>query len=514
VSRQKYRIAVRETGNGQRWVPTRELMQLMVGDQVPETEQYRRYFGRGITPETIEGCIVAATHGHMRDLTDLTYETLYMDPHFSSVTGKRIRALASITPEVIPATGPEVDPEKAEQAASLVRHNLAQIPRFTQAVIRLGWSSCHGRAALENQWQEHARPHQNGGLRISIREQSWIHPRRLSLGPERELRVRDDLWQGYGFEEVGVALRDHPNKFVWSMPQLFNDYPEREGFGPRGCYFAHFKRFGWRERMILLEVFGKPWRIVFVQPDATISSDALADAADQIEEMGANASGRLPKGLDVKTDQPQRGAGEIHRDVVAECDDQISKLVLGQTRTTDAKPAAIGSAGDQVAQDSESLIIAADAWQLSEDLTEGIARPIVALNLGPDWLPYAPRIDLPYELPPDRATETANTKTILELGVPLKAQEVYERTGWTKPEDDDEVIQLQPQGPAGGAPGAPGAGGMPPGGEDDGALDAEGEDEEDLDPLAIAQQLAELELRRSTRRVRLLRARKPPSSGR
>ena len=53
-----------------------------------------------------------------------------------------------------------------------------------------------------------------------------------------------------------------PYKFIEFMPRLFCDYPEREGLSPRILYWSFFSRFGTRERLILMELFGKPWRIV------------------------------------------------------------------------------------------------------------------------------------------------------------------------------------------------------------------------------------------------------------
>ena len=103
-----------------------------------------------------------------------------------------------------------------------------------------------------------------GSVNWMIKDLGWIHPRRLHFGPERELRVYDDLVAG-NFAEHGIALRDERLKFIHWTPQLFGDYPEREGLARRALYWSFFKRFSARERMILLELFGKPWRWLEVE---------------------------------------------------------------------------------------------------------------------------------------------------------------------------------------------------------------------------------------------------------
>jgi phage gp29-like protein len=402
--------------------------------------------------------IRAAELGHMRDLTDLTYETLFTDPHFGAVTGKRFRALASLEPKVVPAKGDGIDPVKANYYADVVRQQLAWIPNLPKKLVQLDWAHCHGRAALEVEWKEN----RGGRVQWRIDDLHWIHPRRLSFGPERELRVRDDLFMGYGFEARGLALRDFPFKFIPFLPQQFNDYPEREGFGPRGLYFAFFKRFDWRERMQLLEVFGKPWRMVEVMPDATVQVDLLDEAKEQVDGMGANSSVRLPKGVSVKTEQPQKGAGEIHKDIAAECDDQISKLVLGNTRTTDAKPDGLGGQQAVVMQDEQIMVVSADGWNVGGQMTEGVAAPIIEVNFGREELSHCPSIKLEFDRKQDPLERTQHCKEALSTGVPLKEEQVYEAIGYDKPEPGDRVVQQSQQSAPGpfGLPGTSGGGGV------------------------------------------------------
>jgi SPP1 gp7 family putative phage head morphogenesis protein len=435
-------IVVRSTSDGQTWVDARTLQEhVFGGGEVPDTDQfYRKYYGRNLTPATIEHVIQEANAGYMRSLSDLESETVGIDGHLFNAVGKRFPALASVDYDVTPATGPGIDPAKAQQCAELVRQGFSQIPNLRQAIVDLTWGHFHGRSSVEKQWIYKPA----SALKWSITELNWIHPRRLSFGPERELRLNDSMFQRGYFEASGFDLRSVPFKWIQFTPRLRNEYPEREGIGPICLYWAYFKRFSTRERLILMEVFGKPWRIVEVEKDAKgIGAEQLDRAQDTADKLGSNASAQMPPGIHLKVEQPGRGAGEVHADVVEQANDEISKIVNGQTRTSAAKSGAgLNSSADDVAASEQDQILGADGWRLSSVLTEQLARDFVVLNRGPEWAAYTPSILLRTQRQVSRKEQIDNTTKALAIGVPLKLDEVYERTGFEKPAKDDATVQL------------------------------------------------------------------------
>jgi phage gp29-like protein len=421
----------------------------------PILEQARRYFGRALSPETIEHVIRMADYGYMRDLTDLTYEATRIDPHFSMCDSKRLRAVYTAKVNVIQATGDAIDEPTAKLYADVVRQQLAWIPNLRQVLCRLNWGHKHGRAAAEKIWRQNPA---GSEVKWRIDRINWIHPRRLSFGPERELRVRDDVWGGLGFEARGLSLKEYPYKFIAFTPQQFDEYPEREGYGPRALYFTFFKRFGWREELVLLEVFGRPWRHVEeTDPARPAQGDTLKDAAEQVDKMAANATGYAPPGTRIVTEQPGQGAGQVHQNVKVDANDEISKLVLGEVRTSDAKPGALGSSGEQVAADVQSEVKQQDVLDLSDCLTEQFAVDVIALNYDGANLDHCPRIEVFYEPPVDRSKEIERTAKVFDMGIALKEDQVYERVGFDKPGPQDATIKKQAPPPMG----LPGAGALP-----------------------------------------------------
>lgn len=426
----------------------------------------RTIFGSGLTMERIQSTIYSADWGNPRALTDLSRETLQLDPHLSAVLTKRIGAVASLPIDVLPAEGPGIDKEKAQFFAEVVRAQIQRIPNMKQAIRQLAWGLFDGRAVLEKQWgTAPGASTKFGQVKHVVTMLSWIHPRRIFFGPDRELRVVDRPI-GIGFTRDGEAFRDNPHKFIEFTPQLFAEYPEREGLARPCLYWAFFKRFGARERMILLELFAKPWRWGEVSEDSDLSPSEVSDLDTIIEQIAGNGYGRLPRGtkLNIAQQGQTSASGTIHKEVIDQSDAQISKLVLGQTGTTDAKSSGSLGGGNSSSQtsimkDEQDQICLSDAAMIEEVLEDYLSDDIIEVNFGPNAVTHAPRIKLHADTV-DRAKEIANLKSALDTGIAVALDEAYERTGYRKPAEDEAVLRNETPASAGTAPdGSP----LPPG---------------------------------------------------
>lgn len=409
--------------------------------EIPATELYRTYYGRSLDLGRIENAIRSAEVGVMQPLTDLAKETLDRDPHLAMLAQKRLGALSALDFEVTPATGPGINTERAQVYASVVRDQLSRIPAFRQRLFDLAWGFYDNRSALENIW----RGPMVGPVRWEISSLGWIHPRRIAFGPEREFRIVDGNYSASYFEPVGEPLRQWAYKFIEFAPRLFGEYPEREGLAIRSLYWAFFKRFGQRERLILTELYGKPWRIVEADTNAPEPGQKEdIDAIDmQIAALGGNNIARLPRGFKLNVEKPGERGGEIHKDVVTYSDDQLSKLWVGQTMTSDAKPGdGIGGKQAEVHADQQLLTLKRDAWAISEAIEDGLVDAIVALNWGDEALSHSPRFLLKADPAADRTVEIERIDKAVRAGIPLALDQVYELSGYRKPDDDEAVLVL------------------------------------------------------------------------
>ena len=396
---------------------------------------WRTYLGRSLNLDHIESVLQMSWVGYMLPMADLIDESMFLHGHWLSCAQKRVNRIEALPMEVVPATGEDVNEDLAQELADVVRGQIKQIDMKARTKD-LAWGLSDGRSCLELEWT------QRSSRSYPLVDLHWVHPRRLSFGPCRDLRVISS-WSDVGnFVDSGIAVDEVPNKFCSFLPRIFNDYPEREGLGPRSLYWSFFGRFGTRERLILMELFGKPWRIIELDPEVNHLTEALEEAEEIIDGLGGSSTARVPPGVSVKVVSPADGAGEVHKDVIQQANDEISKLWLGTTATADPKPSGLASNTTEQLADEQWLITAGDASMLSACLTKGIARAIVDVNYGRAALDHCPAIMIRAEKPPEAKTELENAEKALRLGMRLSLEEMYHRTGYRRPGDDEIAIEL------------------------------------------------------------------------
>lgn len=432
------------------YVPVKLLAQAMT-KQNNASQMQRRRFGRAISLDVIETALANASRGCMRMITDLARETIDTDPHLASVLAKRFGSVSCIPFELHPAQGIDLDKEKAMFYATVVREQINNLRNFSDTISRSAWALFDGRMAQELKWTNIDGPtHKKfGKVTMGVQGIDWIHPRRLSFGPHRELRITDDSQTvGGNFPAIGLSLDEDDlkenglwRKFMQWTPQLFGEYAEREGLAPRCMYWSFFKRYSARDRMILLELFGKPWRILNVPEDSTASEEDLEAADEVIDALGSSFSARLPKGTNLDVQQPGRTAGQVHQEVIEESDKQISKLVLGQTGTTDAVPAGINNPQARVMQDEQQMILQHDAKGINEVFNYYLCDAIIEVNFGVEELKYSPKFVLRSDLPVDRNAEMTRLSSALEVGLSIVLDDAYKLAGFRKPEENEAILK-------------------------------------------------------------------------
>ena len=409
----------------------------------------RRRFGRSISMDVIESALRNAYRGSMRNLTDILRETIETDPHLGSILNKRFGSVANLPWQLQPAEGTGIDRDRAMFYAEVCRQQVKNMHSFRANLLQLAWALFDGRSCLELQWVElqpgmGASSPQFGTTSLAVQEMDWIHPRRLSFGSNREIRIQpENLTFSGDFANVGIDVRTIPGKFIWWTPQLFGEYPEREGLGIRVMYWSFFKRFAARERMILSELYGKPWRIITIDPESDAGDSELKDADEIVDALGSSYTARMPRGTKLDVVAPGRNAGQVHAEIIEESDKQNSKLVLGQTGTTDAVPAGLNSNQANVMQDEQLGVLIHDAAQLSEVVEQMLTNRIIIENFGENAVTHAPTFKLRADIPADRVSELARLDAALTAGLAVSREEAYELSGFSIPDPNEVTIQMQ-----------------------------------------------------------------------
>jgi phage gp29-like protein len=202
------------------------------------------------------------------------------------------------------------------------------------------------------------------------------------------------------------------------------------------------------------QIFGQPFR--WATYDA--SQDGVKDdLAAMMEAMGSAAYGVGPDGTKIEWHEASKsGADNPQSYILTLADTACDLLILGQTLTSTQ-----GSSGSlalgEVHQSVRADIIDSTALWLAEILNEQLIPAVIALNYGD----VGEDSGLPWFQPTRKSQKDTKViaetfKILLDAGIPLKQDEVYDALDLSKPEAMDEIF-----GPSQDA--APPAADSPPG---------------------------------------------------
>lgn len=146
-------------------------------------------------------------------------------------------------------------------------------------------------------------------------------------------------------------------------------------------------------------------------------------------------------------------------------DRHIERLFVGQSMSAGAdKGTGLGGTGRaEFSKATKDELLVFDANRLDQTLTRDLIKPLKKYNF--PWAKFPVRFKS--VLPDLKAQEKVMSgKVLISVGVPIKADELREAAGYSRPEPGDDVIGAPQMGPpgAGGPPGAAPGGAPAPGG--------------------------------------------------
>ena len=282
--------------------------------------------------------------------------------HYASVLGVRRRAVSQL--EIQVGSADEESPE-ANLDADLVRR-WTERPEMVDEIDAMLDAVAIGFSVSEIAWETSERDWWPARL-------AWVHPAYLRLDETRtQLRLRDGASPG------GEPLA--PGKFVELHLRASTQLPMRTGATRLVAWFWLFGAYGLMGWIRLAEIHGLPIRLGRYHANASEADRRkLLRAASRI---GRDAAAVIPDtmSLELLDHKGAAAGGDLHLKLQQYMDHSTSKVVLGQTTTTDAI-----SGGHAVSREHELVredIQRADARAVAAAL-ERIGRLLVELNHGP-----------------------------------------------------------------------------------------------------------------------------------
>jgi phage gp29-like protein len=313
----------------------------------------------GLDPVRLAQILRGADDGNMIDYLELAEQIEERDLHYAAVLGTRKRQVSQLDVTVEAASDAPVDQAKAE----LIRDWLT-------------------RDALESEFFDIL---DAVGKGFSFTEIVWTTPANGPWLPER-LIWRDPRWFEFDridgttplLRQAGQPTPLPPFKFIAHVHGNKSGLPVRGGLARAAAWAFLFKSFSLKDWLEFAEVYGFPIRVGKYQPGAT--DDQIRTLLRAVSQIGRDGAAAIPSSMAMDFESAGGTQGpDVFERLCRYMDEQLSKLVLGQTATTDSQGGGLGGSGKEH-NDVRGDIERADAKLLAATINRDLVRPIIDLN--------------------------------------------------------------------------------------------------------------------------------------
>ncbi|RWC58910.1 DUF935 domain-containing protein [Mesorhizobium sp.] len=369
----------------------------------------------GLTPGRLANILRSSIDSDPEQYLALAEDMEERDLHYAGVLGVRKRQVSGLEISVVAAGEDKV----SVAAADLVREIIAR-DGFEDELFDILDAVGKGFSCTEILWD--------------TSEGQW-RPKRLAW--------RDPRW--FTFDQAdgetpllkagGSNVPLNSYQWIYHSAKVKSGLPIRGGLARAAAWSFLFKSYTVKDWAIFCEAYGQPLRLGKYDAGASdVDKDILLKAVGNI---GVDYAAIIPQSMAIDIVGATLSGNHEHYEKRADwLDRQVSKVVLGQTATTDAIAGghAVGKTHDKVREDIE----AADARQEAATLNRDLVRPAVDLNFGPQQKYPKLLIGRPDEV--DVEKFMGNVKTFVSMGGKVGAAFVADKIGVPEPGKDEELL--------------------------------------------------------------------------
>lgn len=390
----------------------------------PLRQQLAPHPGVGLTPELLAALLAGAETGYLTAQAALAEDMEEKDAHLYAELSKRKRALLSLDWDVLP---PQNGGARDRRDAAECRDWLRELPDFEDLLLDLANGLLYGYAAIELDWQSSGRrwlptPH--------YRPPTWFQ---MDRETRTELRLRSTA------HGDGEPLR--PLGWIVHRHQAKSGYLARAGLARILAWPFLFKNYAVGDLAELLELHGLPLRVATYP--AFLAEDAKTTLWEQLRDLGHNAAALLPEGVKLEFAEVQT-KGESYQTMIDWCERSISKAILGQTLSAEARATGLGSGVAKLHDEVRWDLVSSDARQIAGTLGQQLIAPLLRLNRGLDDPARLPRFVFDLKEVADLSQYAEALPKLVSIGLPIPVAWASERLGIPAPAEQEPILSTAP----------------------------------------------------------------------
>ncbi len=238
-------------------------------------------------------------------------------------------------------------------------------------------------------------------------------------------------------EDTDKTSKLDPLKTIVHIPTLKSGLPIRGALAFAACSIFILKNYAIKDWAAILEVFGMPIRVGKYGEMAT--DDDIKELADAVAGIGTDAAAVISADMTIEFQNGLiNGNTQTFPNFVDYLEAQLSKVVLGQTMTTDD-----GGSYSQanVHQNTQDYIKKSDCLDLAETINKGLIIPLIDYNFG-EQEEY-PQLFFNFEKEEDK-DQLVRMVTALNPLVKgeISKSNLLERLGLEKPTGEDDWLDI------------------------------------------------------------------------
>jgi phage gp29-like protein len=319
-----------------------------------------------ITADRVASILRAAEGGNMADMWTLYRDLVSSHSHLLTEVGKRILAVVGQRRVITPAD-PKSPPDQA--ASDFVRDALDACPGITKSLAHLLSSFVYPVSVAEKVYRpgDGRRYHLAGLVPV---------PHRLLDYRDGRLRILDtDPSTG---KTLSTAHDPDPARYLIHRGSLL-DLPDTFGGPFRSilwwCMLSLLDRTWWAR---FLERYGAPFLLGRYNADDDQSRTVLESAFSFATRIGGLV---VTKDTEVEIKEASASSsGEAYEKFLSICNREVSKLILGQTLSSEAQTTGLGSGTATIQEQVRQDIRDYDASTLGETLRDQLFTQLCAIN--------------------------------------------------------------------------------------------------------------------------------------